>query len=128
MIPPTPSSFLEYVNNILSSGEVANLFAKDELDQMLNDLRPIAKKKFGMSFNDSLDNLYKLFIDRVRANLHVVLCLSPVGDRFRSRTRKFPALISGCTIDWFMPWSRTALLAVATKFVADVNISGACCC
>jgi len=27
--------------------------------------------------------LFKYFIDSVRANLHVVLCMSPVGDPFR---------------------------------------------
>jgi dynein heavy chain len=116
--------FLEYINNILSSGEVANLFAKDEIDAILNDLRPVAKKLFGLSYNDTMDNLYKFFIERVRNNLHVVLCFSPVGEKFRSRTRKFPALISGCTIDWFLPWSKAALLAVADKFISTVDIAG----
>lgn len=29
------------------------------------------------------ENLFKYFIDCVRANLHVILCMSPVGDPFR---------------------------------------------
>lgn len=29
------------------------------------------------------ENMFKYFIERVRANLHVVLCMSPVGDPFR---------------------------------------------
>jgi dynein heavy chain len=37
-------SFLEDVNNILNSGEVPNLFAKDEQDDIISNLRPEGKK------------------------------------------------------------------------------------
>mgnify|MGYP003961386239 CR=1 FL=1 len=116
--------FLEYINNILSSGEVAGLFLQDELDQIVNEIRPIAKKEKPKTIgkNDTWDNLYRFFINRVRDNLHIVLCFSPVGEKFRVRARKFPGLISGCTIDWFFPWPREALVDVATKFLADYAI------
>ena len=45
--------------------------------------------------------LFNLFIDRVREQLHVVLAMSPIGDAFRTRLRKFPSLVNCCTIDWF---------------------------
>jgi ABC-type bacteriocin/lantibiotic exporter with double-glycine peptidase domain len=31
---------MEDINNILNSGEVTNLFAADEVDKIVNDLRP----------------------------------------------------------------------------------------
>lgn len=38
-------SFLEYINQLLMTGEVAGLFARDELDALLNDVRPIMKRE-----------------------------------------------------------------------------------
>ena len=45
--------------------------------------------------------MYNFFIERVKANLHIVLAMSPIGDAFRNRLRMFPSLINCCTIDWF---------------------------
>ncbi|XP_058453053.1 dynein axonemal heavy chain 8 [Malaya genurostris] len=113
--------FLEYINNVLSSGEIANLFPKDDLDQMMNDLIPVMKKVAPRRI-PSQDNLYDFFISRARANLHIVLCFSPVGEKFRNRSLKFPGLISGCTIDWFQRWPEDALVAVSNHFLKDYNI------
>ena len=52
------------------------------------------------------DAVFNHFISRVRNNLHVVLCMSPVGDAFRTRCRMFPSLVNCCTIDWFTEWPR----------------------
>jgi len=41
---------------------------------------------------------------QVRANLHVVLCFSPVGEKLRIRARQFPALVNCTVLDWFHPW------------------------
>ena len=37
--------FLEYINQLVMTGEVAGLFAKDEMDAMLNDIRPVLKRE-----------------------------------------------------------------------------------
>ena len=114
-------AFLEFINNILSSGEVSNLFAKDEVDEILNDLIPIMKKELPRH-PPTGENLYEYFIARVRMNLHIVLCFSPVGEKFRSRALKFPGLISGCTMDWFRPWPRDALIAVSRYFLSSYEM------
>ena len=69
----------------------------------------------------SIQDLYAYFITRVKQNLHIVLAFSPIGDAFRDRLRKFPALINCCTINLFTAWPGDALVAVAKKFLSDVK-------
>ncbi|XP_078119766.1 dynein axonemal heavy chain 8-like [Sander vitreus] len=114
-------AFLEYLNNVLSSGEVSNLFAKDEIQEITQNLLSVMKKEFPR-VPPTFDNLYDYFISRSRKNLHVVLCFSPVGQKFGSRSLKFPGLISGCTMDWFTPWPSDALVAVSNCFLSEFLI------
>lgn len=114
-------SFLEVINSILTTGEVSNLIPKDELMVMASELRTIAIKQVP-NFVESPDNLVKFFIDRVRSNLHVVLCMSPVSAKFPERARKFPGITAGCTIDWFLAWPKEALVAVSEGYISKMKL------
>jgi len=116
----TNERFLVYINDLLSSGEISDLFPVEDIDQIVNNVRSAVK---GENIIDSKDNCWKFFIDRVKKNLHMALCFSPVGESFRTRARKFPALINSTVIDWFHPWPEDALLSVAAKFLADVEMA-----
>lgn len=124
LIPDTQindEAILEDINNILGSGEVTNLFPPEELLPILDGLRTDAMKE-GRSVTQ--DGLYDYFIERVRGQLHVVFCMSPVGASYRNRCRMFPALISNTTIDWFSRWPPAALQEVAAHFLRDVDVAG----
>ncbi|KAH8055046.1 hypothetical protein JL722_8468 [Aureococcus anophagefferens] len=90
----TNERFLVYLNDLLGSADIADLYAQDEKDT------------------------------EVRKNLHVVLCFSPVGEAFRMRCRKFPALVNCTVIDWFQPWPKQALYSVGCKFLAQIEDLG----
>lgn len=60
-------TFLEDVNNILTSGEVPNLFAKDELAAVVDELRPAAK---AAGAGETQDQVAVFFLERVRCALH----------------------------------------------------------
>ena len=111
---------MEDINNILNSGEVPNLFEADEYERVIIGCRPAAKEA-GIP-EGSRDEIFNFFINRVRQNLHIVLCMSPVGDAFRSRCRMFPSLVNCCTIDWFTEWPREALLSVSETFFENVDL------
>ncbi|EFJ52606.1 dynein heavy chain 7 [Volvox carteri f. nagariensis] len=113
--------FLEDINNMLNSGEVPGMFAQDEKDRIVNDIREWVLATGG---NPSKDGCYTAFINRVRDNLHLVLAMSPVGEAFRSRCRQFPSLINCTTIDWFSAWPEEALLSVSKKFLANTDLGG----
>jgi len=104
-------SFLEDINNILNTGEVPNLYAPDEAEMIINELRSAAKAEG----KETRDLIMQFFVSRCREALHVILTFSPVGDQFRNRTRQFPSLINCCTIDWYHAWPADALQSVALR-------------
>jgi dynein heavy chain len=38
--------------------------------------------------------------------------MSPMGDIFSDRLRRFPSLVNCCTIDWYSNWPAEALAGV----------------
>lgn len=120
-------SFLEDINNLLNSGEVPNIWEPDEKKKILEDIREYNNKlgRVGILFyfliQDEPDMLYSTFVERVRNNLHIVLCMSPVGDQLRVRCRKFPSLVDCCTLDWFSSWPEDALISVSSSIMKGFN-------
>uniref|UniRef100_A0A8C1ZKF9 AAA+ ATPase domain-containing protein n=1 Tax=Cyprinus carpio TaxID=7962 RepID=A0A8C1ZKF9_CYPCA len=110
--------FLVLVNDLLASGEIPDLFPDDEAENIIGSLRNEVR---GQGLMDTRENCWKFFIDRVRRQLKVALCFSPVGSKLRVRSRKFPAVVNCTAIDWFHEWPQEALESVSLRFLQDVE-------
>ena len=106
-------SFLEDVDQLLNSGEVAdNFYNKDDYDRINEALSVL---------NLAPTAVYPCYVSQLRSNFHIVLCVSPVGDLLRKRCRMFPSLVNCCTLVWFSEWPEAALKQVVQKIVPDAN-------
>ncbi len=112
-------TFLVLINDLLASGEIPDLFAGDEYESIIAGVRNEVKMS---GLQDTRENCWSFFIDRVRKQLKVVLCFSPVGATLRVRSRKFPAIVNCTSIDWFHAWPDEALMSVSTRFLSEVEL------
>ncbi|XP_053528697.1 dynein axonemal heavy chain 9 isoform X1 [Artibeus jamaicensis] len=110
--------FLVLINDLLASGEVPDLYSDDEVENITNNMRNEVKSQ---GLVDNRENCWKLFIDRVRRQLKVTLCFSPVGNKLRVRSRKFPAIVNCTAIDWFHEWPQQALESVSLRFLQNTE-------
>jgi len=116
-------SFLESINSMLATGEIPGLIPKDERDIVALECKNVFMKEVGVKGQDpGPRELWTFFINRVKDCLHTILAFSPVGNKFRERSQKFPSLFSQCTIDWFLPWPEDALVAVSNNYLNDFDI------
>ena len=114
----TNEKFLAYINDFLSSGEIADLYTNEEKDAIINEIKPEVQ---GEGIADDKENCWNYFISRIRRNLHMSLFFSPMGETFRNTAAKFPAIINSTVIDWFHPWSEEALLSVSKKYTEELE-------
>lgn len=106
------------LNDMLNSGWIFDLFPKEEIDGMISGIRNEAK---GAGIPDNIEAIDIFFKDKMRRNMKVCLCHSPVGDLMRNRARKFPGIVNSSIIDWFHPWPEEALISVSKRFTADCD-------
>lgn len=61
--------FLVVINDLLASGEIPELFADEDLENVINGVRNEVK---GAGMQDTKENCWSFFIDRVRRQLKVI--------------------------------------------------------
>ena len=110
---------LEDINNILNSGDVPALYKNEDFEGIYNVGKSECLRK-NLPLNKM--NMFSCYLARVKQNIHVVLAMSPLGEIFRTRLRKFPSLVNCCTIDWFTEWPEEALLNVAKGSIIDADL------
>ncbi|KAM9209454.1 dynein axonemal heavy chain 9 [Dugong dugon] len=110
--------FLVLINDLLASGEIPDLYSDDEVDNIINNVKNEVKSQ---GLVENRENCWKFFIDRVRRQLKVTLCFSPVGNKLRVRSRKFPAIVNCTAISWFHEWPQQALESVSLRFLQNTE-------
>lgn len=70
---------------------------------------------------ETKDNCWQFFINKVRSLIKIVLCFSPVGSTLRVRARRFPALVTCTSINWFYEWPKEALESVSYRFLKSLT-------
>ncbi|XP_047529766.1 dynein axonemal heavy chain 3 [Vanessa atalanta] len=111
---------VEDINMLLNTGDIPNLYGMDEKVEILDKMQA-AVRESGKKMETTPLAMFGFYVERVKANLRIVLALSPIGDSFRNRLRMFPSLINCCTIDWFTAWPTEALERVASMFIAKME-------
>jgi len=110
---------LEDINNLLNTGEIANLF--DQQTDWPNITSAVSDYLRSIGKADTIETVLETFIQQTRDYLHIFFCTSPVGDTFRLRVRKFPSLINCSTLNWFIKWPKEALISCCTRLYSQLT-------
>lgn len=111
--------FLIYLNELISTGHAANIVPPEDKDALCSAVKAEVRATGAV---DTPEACWTRVLAKVRTNLHIVLCFSPVGDRLRVRTRRFPGLAAACTVDWYQSWPRAALESIAERTLRNVPL------
>ncbi|KAL0234517.1 hypothetical protein PCE1_001553 [Barthelona sp. PCE] len=112
-------SFLEFINNLLTTGMVPALFPPEEKLKIIDGVRSEVKN---LGLIDTKENCWNYFVNKCRDNLHIVLCFSFNKEVLRHRCQSFPGLLSNTVIDWYDSWSKEALFSVASAQLQSIDI------
>lgn len=92
---------LEYVNDLLNANEIPNIFQKEDKERIVKDIIELyGEHKIQLDYNEA----WKMFNSRVRDNLSITMCFSPVGESLRNKCRQFPSFVNCCNIIWIQSW------------------------
>ena len=83
----TSEGIIEDVNNILSLGEIPNLYKKREGKDEFANVKRILEKQIEGDKRVSDEKLYDKFVGIIQANLHVVFCIGQSGGSLRNYGR-----------------------------------------
>jgi dynein heavy chain len=115
--------FMIYINNFLSSGWVDKFYETDadkELDVSKLKTQSISAE-FMLRTEHDINKMFKYLIFRIKNSIHMILCMSPVGEKLKIRVRKFPGILSCTNIDWFHEWPVEALQKVSRKKIEEIE-------
>ena len=104
-------SMLVYINDLLSSGEIPDLFAQEDKDEIINSMRGWRAR----SHHALRTNCWNVFIQRVKNNLHMLFSWGELPRPLPAvhsslRLHLLPSLIGSV-----QPWPEASLFSMAKK-------------
>jgi dynein heavy chain 2 len=107
--------FLEYLNSLISAGEVPGLYSPEELEPLL------AQLKDEMSSQYEHKTMFELFVSRIKTNLSIVMSLDFTHPKYLANCASNPALFSKCNIIWCEGWTKESLVTVARNELKELS-------
>lgn len=104
------TSFMERMNNLLSSCEIPGLFENDEMRTMAN--------------NSGIEDIEfaAYFKRKIAENLHVVFTISDTQRESGIDLLSSPALLNRCVVNWMGNWSDLSMLQVGMSLIQPLAI------
>ena len=105
-------SIVQHVS-VYCEGDLPELLSEQDMLSTVENLSPRVE-------NGEIDQgplaLPDVFTRECAHNLHLVICLSPAGGKFKNLLRAYPSLLIGTTSDWYSAWPSEALQAMAVRY------------
>lgn len=77
-------AFADHLNCLLGSGHIPGLLDSECIGNILAELRPAAE---AAGVSDEQEAMMDFFLSRLKANLHILICISPLGNKLRDYCR-----------------------------------------
>jgi dynein heavy chain len=111
-------TYVEDINNMLNNGEIPNLIESQEYQNIKDNLpNEYTSKKI-----QTESEINSAFVELCKDKIHIIMCMSPIGETFRKRIMMFPSMVNCTTVDWFLPWPEEALSAVADFYLSELKL------
>ena len=126
-----PDAIMEDINSLLGSGMLPFLFNADQTSEFIREMKLLpqfAEYQDEMEHADSFDAfpypVYRSMVKSVQKNIHLIVSFSSAGIVYYERIRKYPALATCMSVDWFDLWLPQALKSVALTTLVPLASEG----
>lgn len=79
-----------YINDLLASGEIAELYTSDEKEEIINAVRGKVKSEGKIDSRDNT-NCWNWYIDKVKQKLHMSICFLTSRLIFKKKSQTVPS-------------------------------------
>ncbi|CAG9863949.1 unnamed protein product [Phyllotreta striolata] len=107
---------LNIFNSLISSGEAPGLYQPAELDSIVKGLKEESDRE---NFDGSLIQYYS---ERIKRNLHVLICLDADNENLWNIIDNCPALIQNCAIIWKSAWNSNTIKETPSVIIDRSNL------